>query len=118
MMERIEDAEAGRGAPFKWPDIEHMFDVYTDAIAASPSPIPDAPGGREEFTPYEAWNELVSKDDRTSPEEYPEMCLIAFDELCDFMARAMKPQDGGNTVANEDISTNPAPRLHAFKFSH
>lgn len=36
MLERIEDAESGRGAPFKWPDIEHMFDVYTDAIAAIP----------------------------------------------------------------------------------
>ncbi len=36
----------------------------------------------------EAWSDLVEKDDRTSPEEYPEMCLITFDELRDYMRRA------------------------------
>lgn len=40
MLDRIEDAEAGRGAPFKWPDIEHMFDIYTEAIATVSRPAP------------------------------------------------------------------------------
>ena len=33
----------------------------------------------------EAWSELLEKDDRTSPEEYPEMCLITKEELAAFM---------------------------------
>lgn len=38
MLARVEEAQSGNGAPFKWPDIEHMFDIYTDAIAASSLP--------------------------------------------------------------------------------
>lgn len=37
----------------------------------------------------EAWTDLLEKDDRTSPEDYPEMCLITKDELADFMRRPM-----------------------------
>lgn len=37
------------------------------------------------------WQELCERDDRTSPEEYPEMCLINFDELSDFITRAAPP---------------------------
>lgn len=40
------------------------------------------------FTPDDAWHELIEKDDRNSPEEYPDMCLISADELRDFMHRA------------------------------
>jgi hypothetical protein len=39
------------------------------------------------FTGEEAWDVLVNVDDRTSPEEYPDMCLITRDELIDFMSR-------------------------------
>lgn len=34
------------------------------------------------------WQDLIEKDDRTSPEEYPEHALITFDELADYIARA------------------------------
>lgn len=34
------------------------------------------------------WQELCERDDRTSPEEYPEMCLITFEEFSDFIRRA------------------------------
>lgn len=36
----------------------------------------------------ELWQDLVEKDDRTSPEEYPEMALISFDELAGYIAEA------------------------------
>ncbi len=36
----------------------------------------------------EAWSDLVEKDDRTSPEDYPDMALITEDELREFMERA------------------------------
>lgn len=45
-------------------------------------------GVGEPFTAADAWNILVEKDDRTSPEEYPDHCLITADELRDFMERA------------------------------
>jgi len=37
----------------------------------------------------EAWIELLEKDDRTSPEDCPEMCLITKEELADFMCRML-----------------------------
>jgi hypothetical protein len=37
----------------------------------------------------EAWQELVERDDRTSPAEYPEMALITQDELAEFIAEAV-----------------------------
>lgn len=43
----------------------------------------------EAITPEDAWRELLEKDDRTSPEEYPEMALINFEELANFMRRAL-----------------------------
>lgn len=42
----------------------------------------------DRLTGEEAWDLLVNVDDRTSPEEYPDMCLITRDELVDFMSRA------------------------------
>lgn len=40
------------------------------------------------MTPEQAWQELLDKDDRTSPEDCPEMCLITFEELREFMKAA------------------------------
>lgn len=33
----------------------------------------------------ELWQDLLEKDDRTSPEEYPEMALITFDEFAAYL---------------------------------
>jgi BMFP domain-containing protein YqiC len=46
------------------------------------------PQGQHMLSPQDAWDELVNKTDRTSPEEYPDHCLITFDELQDFMLRS------------------------------
>jgi len=43
------------------------------------------------LTDDEAWQDLVEKDDRTSPEEYPEMALITREELADYMRAALSP---------------------------
>lgn len=37
------------------------------------------------MTPCEPWQELCEKSDRTSPEDYPDMCLITQDELREYM---------------------------------
>lgn len=50
------------------------------------SPVTD-----DAFTAQDAWDALVHKDDRTSPEEYPDMCLITFEELQDYIIRASQP---------------------------
>lgn len=34
------------------------------------------------------WQNLLDKDDRTSPIEYPDMCLITKQELAEIMTRA------------------------------
>lgn len=54
-----------------------------------------------ELTPQDAWDELVHKDDRTSPGEYPDHCLITFEELRDFMSRS-------RCISAENV----APSLH------
>jgi hypothetical protein len=36
-----------------------------------------------------AWQNLLDADDRTSPAEYPEMCLITRDELSSIIAECM-----------------------------
>jgi hypothetical protein len=73
---------------------------YWTGNTASPSPIPEAPVVREEIKKI-----LYSYHGAT----------LSADEAADRIIRALKPQDGGDVVANEDISTNPAPLLHAFK---
>ena len=64
---------------------------------AAPQPAPDALGTGDGLTVEDAWQDLVEKDDRTSPEEYPDMALITRAELADYM-RAAQPAD----VAVED----------------
>jgi hypothetical protein len=63
--------------------------LYAALSLVSSTYCPQAQAGETEpFTVQDAWDRLVHKDDRTSPEEYPEMCLITFDELQDFMVHA------------------------------
>ncbi len=62
-------------------DNQKRGDAQRTAMTASAEPV-------ETFTADDAWHDLVEKDDRNSPEEYPEMCLISFEELRDFMRRA------------------------------
>jgi hypothetical protein len=52
-------------------------------------------------TKEEAWSELCEVDDRNSPEEYPDMCLITQDELFGFMDAAV------------DAALNPTPQTNA-----
>lgn len=47
-----------------------------------------------------AWGELLNVDDRTSPEEYPDMCLITRGELAGFMER---PAPSAVTTERYDI---------------
>lgn len=68
---------------------------YTRKATSTALPLahPAAPQGEEGegLTGEQAWDELVNVDDRTSPEEYPDMCLITRDELVEFMRRALAP---------------------------
>lgn len=94
MLERVEEAEAGRGAPFKWPDVEHMFDIYTAAIAAAPrrSPAGMAP---------DVWNDsyqskaielakLIQQERRGNFDpDYQDKLLLA-----DALLRAVSSTDG------------------------
>jgi hypothetical protein len=48
-------------------------------------PSAEAPLWQRQF-----WTDLCEKDDRTSPEEYPDMALIAQDELCSILDAAYR----------------------------
>jgi len=77
------------GAFFRWEVIDRELRA---AIAAMPRSIeddtPTDAGEGVEYTALDAWQELVEYDDRTSPEEYPDMALITFEELKQFMSAA------------------------------
>jgi hypothetical protein len=75
-------------------DINQAAD-YLDQAASFTRPAPVL-AAREDAVDA-AWTELCEVDDRTSPEDYPEMCLITRDELADFMGRStpVQPDSGG-----------------------
>jgi hypothetical protein len=52
----------------------------------TPTPLEIA----DRLTPEEAWDDLLNKSDRTSPEDYPDMALISFSELEDYMNSAVR----------------------------
>lgn len=66
-------------------------------VCASPAPIPTGEPVAEDdlLSPEQAWDIHINRDDRNSPEKYPEMALITFDELADFMRRAAPPAQLG-----------------------
>lgn len=47
------------------------------------------------------WQELLEKDDRTSPVEYPDMALITFEEFCTYLA-ALPARTSPNSEVGED----------------
>ncbi|HEY1980713.1 MAG TPA: hypothetical protein VGH13_11550 [Xanthobacteraceae bacterium] len=67
--------------------------LYLKSLAALP---PSNPPGAEPFTAADAWHDLIEKDDRTSPEEYPDHALITADELADYIQRALAPNPPGD----------------------
>lgn len=78
----------------------------------------------ETLTPEEAWDDLVNKVDRNSPEEYPEMALITFDELAGYMrqaapaldAQARLIEDARNALIDAQVVlTNYVDRKHVNK---
>ena len=62
-----------------------------EAIAAWNQRATPEPAGDLVERVADAWQELIEYDDRTSPEEYPEMALITREELAAFMARTASP---------------------------
>ncbi|EQA97249.1 hypothetical protein [Sphingobium sp. HDIP04] len=87
-------------------DIDNVKSTIADAIAkaaAERAALSSPPAADQEaMTPEEAWQELVEYDDRTSPEEYPDMALITFEELRVFMGAASG-------------ATHPAPALDGVR---
>jgi len=56
----------------------------------------------------EAWQSLLDKDDRTSPEEYPEMCLITRGELAEILDAALAEAAAPPQVNGEDAGSEIA----------
>lgn len=42
---------------------------------------------KEGNSALDMWDEILAFDDRTSPEEYPDMCLVTFEEFARFIRR-------------------------------
>lgn len=95
-MERVLRVEAEYWASFRENrapvigprDLRAVLDAAIVTMKSKEQASVHSPDEVERLTPEEAWQDLVEKDDRTSPEEYPEMCLITRAELTDYMNRA------------------------------
>jgi hypothetical protein len=75
--------------------LEFALLSLADALAAAPQPGPhpslrDVTEAEVEASAFadEAWRDLLEKDDRTSPEDYPDMALITHDELASIIFTA------------------------------
>lgn len=55
-----------------------------------------------ELEPYvnQSWQDLLDKDDRNSPADYPDMCLITKKELAGYIADAVAIEAGLNVVVD------------------
>lgn len=80
-------------------------DCGTDIIAFRPaealSAHPPATGSGEAVESL--WQELLEVDDRTSPPEYPDMCLITYEEFADFIRRAAPVAGRGDRALIEQL---------------
>lgn len=66
-------------------DIEHDTNDEIPGLEADAVAAWNRRAASDGLSPSEAWQELVEKDDRTSPSEYPDMALITREELAEFM---------------------------------
>lgn len=73
----------------------------------------------------QAWQDLCEKDDRTSPEEYPEMCLITREELAgyvtaerDRIAEALDYEASVTPCAEDAVVVRDCARLVRADFSY
>ena len=87
---RVERTEAMHAAAQSTPSAllthGHTAEIWSAMLAAAPPP----PVQQGEAV-ANLWQELLDKDDRTSPEDYPDMALITREELADFIARTAPP---------------------------
>jgi len=58
-----------------------------------------------------AWLDLCEKDDRTSPEDYPDMCLITREELADYIAVALASRPAEATSRERVEALEAAAKL-------
>lgn len=68
--------------------IKEIREMAHDARQALSTQAAYPTGAGEGLSISDAWQDLVDKDDRTSPEEYPDMALITREELADYMQAA------------------------------
>lgn len=83
--EEAQDAELRRNTHEVY---NHSHREERKADEAAPPPQTASAGDGETLSPDEAWQQLLEVDDRTSPAEYPDHCLITRDELGYFMSCA------------------------------
>lgn len=79
--------EAERGVSDKTEDARQIANAMDAYSGHSTATAPEAVEAG--LTPEEAWRDLVEKDDRNSPEEYPDFALISFNELSGYMRRGL-----------------------------
>ncbi|WP_367347605.1 hypothetical protein [Sphingobium yanoikuyae] len=91
----------------KFNGTREVYAVEPECLAALATPSKPDPQSREpSMTVDDAWQDLVDKDDRTSPEEYPDMALITREELADYMQAAQsrgQAFDGEGEARADDI---------------
>jgi hypothetical protein len=95
LMEALTENDALRSANTKLVLAERdRLEASLSAAGIKPGPSSPTAERREIVARRAAaiWQDLLDKDDRTSPDEYPDMALITFDELNDAILAAL---DGG-----------------------
>jgi len=67
-------------SPWPRPPAHHSVCIIPNCGKTCAAHEPFCTNHRDDsLTPEEAWQDLVERDDRTSPSEYPDMALISFE---------------------------------------
>lgn len=102
---RVGDSTAEIKSAF---EADYEARIRSALVDAPATPMPSA------LSVEDAWNDLLDKDDRTSPAEYPDMCLITMQELAGYMtADAQEPAAGLKQMAEEMLRDTNAAMLAA-----
>ncbi|MGR7993899.1 hypothetical protein [Xanthobacter sp. ZOL 2024] len=102
----------------KWADDEGGFTPYVEPhqitaarelIAAAPQP-PASASADEVMSVDDAWRDLTEKDDRTSPDDRPDMALITREERADYMASSNAGKAKPVAVSVKPLPMEEAPK--------
>lgn len=101
-------------SPERWGGAWQMLDQVERVLLATTPPAPTDEAADRELLAEEiddSWQDLLDKDDRTSPDEYPDHALITFKEFDFYIRSAVDLSRKASVAVDRDAVDKIASRL-------